>query len=67
MGMMPEGRSRRWQSLFRRYGIAADTEADAPQDKEAPEPDLPQAQDILRPKQPLDREARSSRRRGRAR
>ena len=27
MGMMPENRSRRWSSVFRRYGIADSTDA----------------------------------------
>lgn len=52
MGMMPEDRTRRWNRIFRRYGIAGDPEPEI--EKTAEEDALPNplrkaAEEALRP------------------
>jgi hypothetical protein len=69
MGVMPENRSRRWSSLFRRYGIGADAEAEARQEPDAErlDPLKEKAQEALLPDGILDKKSRPTRRPRRAR
>ncbi len=67
MGMMPEGRARRWQSIFRRYGIATDAETNTPQEADALEKLKEQAQDALLPGVPREKENKPRRPSRRAR